>query len=102
MYTNIPNAKREFLRFLALQYLRKSLSWGFLFLWTVVLCDHVVGAAAIRLVFAAGLFCGGDAVAVAGALEVGHVAGSIAVAQLTIAAGAAQTIVGFGGHGGSP
>ena len=68
----------------------------------VIPCDHVVGAAAIRLVFVAGLLGGGDAVTVAGALEVGHVAGRVAVAQLAVAAGAAQAVVGFGGHGGTP
>lgn len=98
---------RGFLRVILAQaklyvFLCQSAFAGGFFSRPVVLRDHVVGAAAIRLVFVAGLFRGGDVVAVAGALEVGHVAGRVAVAQLAVAAGAAQTVVGFGGHDGTP
>ena len=94
---------RGFLRVILAQaklyvFLCQSAFAGGFFSRPVVLRDHVVGAAAIRLVFVAGLLGGGDAVTVAGALEVGHVAGRVAVAQLAVAAGAAQTVVGFGGH----
>ena len=53
---------------------------------------------AVGLVAVTGFLCGGDAVSVAGALEVCHIAGGIAVTQLAVAARTAQAVVVFGRH----